>query len=65
MRLNAFGTFYLTLTSNGTDNEEELTSDDIKKPRILFRPDKRLQKLIRNLEFEKAKDRTNGNGQAA
>lgn len=65
VRLNTLGTFYLTLTSNGTDTEEELSSDDIKKARIRFRPGKRLQKTIHNLEYEKVNDGKNGNGQAA
>lgn len=65
VRLNTLGTFYLTLTSNGTDTKEELSADDIKKARIRFRPGKRLQKTIRNLEYEKVNDGTNGNGQAA
>lgn len=65
VRLNTLGTFYLTLTSNGVDAEEELSSDDIKKAKIRFRPGKRLQKMIRNLEYEKVNDGTNGNGPAA
>lgn len=65
VRLNTLGTFYLTLTSNGKDTEEELSSDDIKKARIRFRPGKRLQKMIRNLEFEKVSNGANDNGQAA
>ena len=63
VRLSTLGTFYLTLRSHGKDTEEELTSDDIKNAYIRFRPGKRLQKMIRNLEYEKVSNHVNGNGQ--
>lgn len=65
VRLNTLGTFYLTLSSDGAESAEELTSDFIKTSRIRFRPGNRLKKTINNLEFEKVKSELKGNGQAA
>jgi len=67
VRLNTLGTFYLTLISEGKDNEVEVTSDQIKTSRIRFRPGMWLKRLIRNLEHEKVGEQAsvNGNSQAA
>lgn len=64
VRLSTLGTFYLTLSSEGFDTEEELTADGIKKANIRFRPGKRLRKMIQTLDFEKVSDK-NDNDQAA
>lgn len=62
VRLSTLGTFFLTLNSEGFDNDEELTSDGIKTANIRFRPGKRLKKMIKTLDFVKV---TNGNGVTA
>ena len=64
VRLSTLGTLYLTLSSEGVDADEELTSEAIKKAHIRFRPGKRLKKLTRTLDYVKVHD-VNGNGQAA
>ena len=64
VRLSTLGTLYLTLSSEGVDADEELTSEAIKKAHIRFRPGKRLKKLTRTLDYVKVHD-VKGNGQAA
>lgn len=53
VHLNTLGTFYLTLKSEGTDTEEEITSDRIIGANIRFRPGKRLRNMIKTLDFVK------------
>ena len=64
VRLSTLGTLYLTLSSEGVNVDEELTSDAIKKAHIRFRPGKRLKKLARTLDFVKVHD-VNNNGKAS
>ncbi|UXP32993.1 hypothetical protein N6H18_03360 [Reichenbachiella agarivorans] len=53
VRLSNLGTLFLTLSSQGTDTQEEFRSGNINGARIRFRPGPRLQKLIKKLEYEK------------
>lgn len=56
VHLGSLGTLYLTLSSEGVDEVSDLSSNDIKKASIRFRPGKRLKRLTKTLEFEKVSD---------
>ena len=53
VRLGEFGSFYLRLTSQGFDTEEEVSSDGIKKASIRFRSGSILENAVRNATFRK------------
>ncbi|MEO9475514.1 MAG: HU family DNA-binding protein [Cyclobacteriaceae bacterium] len=54
VRLSDLGTLYLTLSSEGVDDESTFTASNIHKAAIRFRPGQRLKTLVGNLKFEKA-----------
>ena len=54
------GSFYLSLSSEGTETEEEFTMFNIKKARIRFRPSKVLKKKLGMINYIKVE---NGNNQ--
>ncbi len=54
VKLSNLGTLYLTLSSEGTDAEEDFRTGNIKGGRIRFRPGAKLKKTVKNLEFEKS-----------
>jgi len=47
------GTFYLTIRSEGTENEEDFSAYNIKKVSIRFRPSKYLKNRIAGVNFIK------------
>jgi len=51
VKLDKLGSFQIGVTSKGVALEEELTASAIKKAHINFRPDKRLRKMLKNVEF--------------
>ncbi|MBU2915198.1 hypothetical protein [Reichenbachiella agariperforans] len=53
VRLSSLGTFFLTLSSEGTEVEEDFRTANIKGARIRFRPGAKLKKMVKGLEFEK------------
>jgi predicted histone-like DNA-binding protein len=53
VRLGDFGSFQLSLSSEGTETEKEFTSANITSPKILFRPGKELKELYNTLEYQK------------
>ena len=48
------GKFRLSASSEGSDTEEEVTSANIRKSRILFRPGAKFTSMLHNLEFVKS-----------
>jgi len=51
VKLDKLGTFQISVSSDGVETEEEVTSSLVNKSRINFRPDKRLKNMLSNLEF--------------
>jgi predicted histone-like DNA-binding protein len=55
VRLGDFGTFQVTVVSDGADTEVQFHFSLIKNPKIAFRPGIDLKEMLANLKFEKAK----------
>jgi predicted histone-like DNA-binding protein len=53
VRLGDFGSFQLSLSSEGAATEKEFVSSNITSPRILFRPGIDLKEMLGNLDYEK------------
>jgi predicted histone-like DNA-binding protein len=54
VKLGRLGNFQIGLSSEGKDAFDEVNASAIKKARILFRPGKRLRRLLNDLSFRKA-----------
>lgn len=54
VKLGNLGNFRVSISSEGVDTPEAVTSDAITKRRILYRPGKKLQRLLTDLKFRKA-----------
>jgi predicted histone-like DNA-binding protein len=54
VRLGKLGTFQIGISSEGMVTEEEVNASVIIKSRVLFRPGRRLQKVLSDLSFRKA-----------
>lgn len=54
IRLGDFGSFYLSLSSEGADSEEEFSKSLIKKVKLNFRPGKMIQNTLKTMDFVKA-----------
>ena len=53
VKLDDLGSFRTTLSSSGVETAEELSSANIKKARICFRPGDELKGMLGNLKFSK------------
>jgi predicted histone-like DNA-binding protein len=53
VRLGEFGSFSLTLSSEGTEREVDFTSSLIKGNNLNFRPGKVVQKVLDTVEYKK------------
>lgn len=53
VELGDFGTFRVSVSSEGAEMPEAVTTRSITEVRILFQPGKRFKKLINSTEFEK------------
>jgi len=53
VELGDFGTFRLTVSSEGTAQPEELTSRHITDTRVIFTPGKRFKQMLNTIEFQK------------
>lgn len=58
VRLGDLGSFKISLSSNGEDTVEQVTSKSIKSSKVLFRPAKDFQDSLTGLTFTKVKDIT-------
>ena len=54
LRFGDFGSFALSLSSEGKDTDDEVTAAVIKAAKILFRPGSDLKKMLATLDYEKA-----------
>jgi predicted histone-like DNA-binding protein len=52
IRLEGFGSFHISVKSEGTENPEELTVHNVKKARIVFVPSTTLKEGIEHLSYE-------------
>ena len=53
VELGEFGTFRLTVSSEGTQLSGELTSRHITETRVIFTPGKRFKQMLETIEFQK------------
>lgn len=51
VKLDKLGAFQIGIRSEGVATPEEVTVNLVKKSHINFRPDKRLRKMLQNVEF--------------
>ena len=51
VQLGDFGSFYVSLTSEGTEREEDFSSNKIKNIKIQFRPGKELKNAVSSTNF--------------
>ena len=54
VRLGDFGSFFVTLSSDGADSEDAFSTTMIKKVRVNFRPGKLIKNQMKSASFEKA-----------
>lgn len=54
VKLGDFGSFRLTLSSEGADTAETFNSSMIKKSKLHFRPGKLIRDALTTIEYEKA-----------
>jgi len=53
VRLGDFGSFRLTLASEGADTEDDFSKSMIKKVKLNFRPGKQIRNDLKTAEYEK------------
>ncbi|WP_397446191.1 HU family DNA-binding protein [Polaribacter sp. R77954] len=53
VRLGKLGNFQISFSSNGFNTQEEVSSSGITKNRVLFRPAKKMRKLLTDLSYSK------------
>jgi predicted histone-like DNA-binding protein len=53
LRFGDFGSFALSLSSEGKDTDDEVTAAVIKAAKILFRPGSDLKKMLATLDYQK------------
>ena len=56
VRLGDIGSFQLTLRSEGRDTAVEVVATAIKSARTIFRPGKKLKKMLAKMDFSKIQD---------
>jgi predicted histone-like DNA-binding protein len=54
--LGDFGTFSVRVRGEGSETPEEVTSRNITKTLVTFRPGKRFKEVLERITYEKAKD---------
>jgi predicted histone-like DNA-binding protein len=54
VHMGDLGTLRVSISSGGRDTSDEVTSQDVKKARLLFRPGKGLSHMLKTLEYKKA-----------
>jgi predicted histone-like DNA-binding protein len=52
IRLEGFGSFHISVTSDGKATPEELTTHDVRDARLIFTPGVEMKKSIEGLSFE-------------
>ncbi len=54
VHMGDLGTLRVSISSTGKDTSEQVTSQDVKKARLLFRPGKGLSHMLKMLQYKKA-----------
>lgn len=54
VKLGRLGNFQVGISSEGKDTTDEVSSNAIRKTRVLFRPGKKLRSMLNDLSFRKA-----------
>ena len=54
VHMGDLGTLRVSVSSGGRDTSEEVSSQDVKKARLLFRPGQGLPQMLKTLKFKKA-----------
>jgi predicted histone-like DNA-binding protein len=52
IHLTGFGSFHLSITSNGVETPEELTTHNVKNARLLFTPSIELKRNLEGISYE-------------
>ncbi len=55
VKLDGFGTFRVSFSSEGADAEKDFEAHMIRNPKIVFTPSKELKQSLANLTFERKK----------
>ncbi len=55
VRFGDFGSFQITLTSEGAETEQRFSHSLIKNPKVTFRPGADLKEMLATLQYEKVK----------
>ena len=53
VKLGDFGSFRLSITSEGVESPEKVTRHLIKKSRIIYHPGKRMKRMLKKINFRK------------
>ncbi len=53
VRLGEFGSFSLSISSEGSDAEDQVTSSNIKGNKLKFRPGKEFKSVLNNITYKK------------
>ena len=54
IQLGDLGFFRISISSNPSDSEEEVSSGNIRKSKVLFRPGKKIGAMLKTLSFKRA-----------
>ena len=54
VRFGDFGSFQISISSNGAASKEKFNASLIKNPKVVFRPGIDLKEMLNNLKFERA-----------
>ena len=55
VRFGDFGSFQITISSDGVEDEKKFNSSKIKSAKVTFRPGIDLKEMLNNLKYEKKK----------
>lgn len=53
IRLDVLGSFYPSLSTDGVENEEDFTAENIKSVKAIYRPGKRILEALKLVNFKK------------
>lgn len=54
VRIGDLGTFRVSISSDGSDTAEEVSSSNVRGARIIFTPGKEFKSMLKTLEYQKA-----------
>ncbi|SFU76524.1 DNA-binding protein, histone-like, putative [Pustulibacterium marinum] len=53
VKLGRLGSFKVSVSAQGQDNEEDVVASDVTKNRVLFQPGKRIREMLKLLTYQK------------